>query len=172
METNLSKCPYMEITHWLIVTSEPHNETLSLLCPYMEIPDFQSHVVYDVSHLHIWEKFILMGKFNSLIKKGHIGRSLSLLCPYMEIPDCQSHVVYDVSLFGPFCPWHQLWWCQCDVSHLHIWEKFIFCIFPFKSMEKINSQIYLLAKYKHAIPDEAGRFDIWLECVAQKLWEE
>ena len=24
----------------------------------------------------------------------------------------------------------------------------------------------------HTIPDEAGRFDIWLECVAQKLWEE
>ena len=32
--------------------------------------------------------------------------------------------------------------------------------------------MYLLEKYKHVIPDEAGRFDIWLECVAQKLWEE
>ena len=56
-----------------------------------------------------------------------------------------------------------------------------FCIFPFKSMGKFNPLInlyqlnyitYPLAKWKHTIPDEAGRFDIHRECVAQKLWEE
>ena len=37
---------------------------------------------------------------------------------------------------------------------------------------KLNDTIFLLAKCKHTIPDEAGIFDICRECVARKLWEE
>ena len=37
---------------------------------------------------------------------------------------------------------------------------------------KINYPTDLLAKCKHTIPGEAGRFDIWHEWGNQKLWEE
>ena len=37
---------------------------------------------------------------------------------------------------------------------------------------KLNDTIFLLAKCKHTIPDEAGIFDICRKCVARKLWEE
>ena len=36
---------------------------------------------------------------------------------------------------------------------------------------QLNDTTFLLAKYKHTIPDEADRFDIWRECLAQKLWD-
>ena len=51
----------------------------------------------------------------------------------------------------------------------------------YKSMGKINSLINqyklndatnLKSGQRHTIPGEADFFDIWLKCVAQKLWEE
>ena len=43
---------------------------------------------------------------------------------------------------------------------------------PLINQYQLNYTTFLLAKCKHTIPDEAGRFDILRECVARKLWEE
>ena len=155
-------------------------QSLSLLCPYMEIPDVIN--IKPISgNAHIWTycvslmttsvvaatRVTLANEFRPCPFYAHIWRSLmsSILSPYLGMP-IYGHTV-SVSC--------GLWRQTSMMSVISISGKSL------KSMEKINSLIhlyklnyatYLLAKWKQTSPDEAVRFDIWPNCGPPKLWEE